>query len=119
MTYEYFSIEQDPVLFICQETSEQGIDPNFVESLDELRRRCGFPFIITSGFRSEHHSIEVLKDEPGEHNKGAADIWCINSHKRYIILSHAFEMGFAGIGVDGDFIHVDKRTTTLRCWVYK
>ncbi len=117
MNYKYFSIEQDPILFICQETGEQGIDPDFVLDLDELRRRCGFAFIITSGFRSDRHSIEAKKDKPGEHNRGAADIYCEDSAKRYIILKHAFAMGFSGIGVDGVFIHVDKRISTERCWV--
>ncbi len=117
-SYEFFSIENDPVLFICQETDEQGIDPDFVYDLDELRRRCEFPFIITSGFRSERHHIEAEKDEPGEHNRGAADVYCEDSEKRYIILKNAFAMGFSGIGVDGAFIHVDKRKTMNRCWTY-
>ncbi len=118
MDYEFFSIEQDPVLFICQETGEQGIDEIFVFNLDELRRRCGFPFIITSGFRSENHSIEAKKKKPGEHNRGAADIYCTNSMKRYTILKHAFDMGFSGIGIDGEFIHIDRRKSMPVCWVY-
>lgn len=118
MSYTYFSIEQDPILFICQETGEQGIDPDFVADVDEWRGRCGFAFIITSGFRSDRHSIEAKKDKPGEHNRAAADVYCEDSNKRYIMLKHAFEMGFSGIGIDGEFIHVDKRITTERCWVY-
>lgn len=118
MNYEYFSIESDPILFICQETGEEGIDDVFLFYLDELRRRCGFPFTITSGFRSDRHSIEAKKDKPGEHNRGAADIWCTDGSKRYTILKHAFDMGFTGIGVDGDFIHVDRRKAIPVCWPY-
>ena len=33
-----------------------------MEMVDELRDRCGFPFVITSGYRSPQHPIEAKKD---------------------------------------------------------
>ena len=46
-----------------------------MEKVDELRDRCGFPFVITSGYRSPQHPIEAKKDVPGTHAQGiAADI---------------------------------------------
>ncbi len=50
---KYFDLDE----FACQHTGQNLIDPNFVESLDELREVCGFPFTITSGYRSPAHPI--------------------------------------------------------------
>jgi len=118
-TWRYFSEGSDPVLFTCQETGEQGIDPDFVDLLDELRHRCGFAFVINSGYRSPHHSIEAKKDEPGEHTRGAADIRCAHSYQRYIIVREAIKMGIEGIGIDKDFVHVDGRKNKAGViWTY-
>ena len=54
---KYFKIED----FDCQETGENDMDIGFINALDHLREVCGFPFIITSGYRSKDHSIEKAK----------------------------------------------------------
>jgi uncharacterized protein YcbK (DUF882 family) len=59
--------------------------------LDLLRARCGFPFVITSGYRSEDHPIEAKKEKAGTHAQGiAADIKVRD-------------------GVASSFVHVDIR----------
>lgn len=119
MTYRYFSKSTDPRLFFCSKTSEEGVDPAFVEALDELRHRCGFPFVITSGYRSPSHPKERLKDTPGTHAQGiAADIACADAVKRRKIVEEALKMGFGGIGVASTFVHVDLRETTPVMWEY-
>ena len=93
--------------------------PQFLERLDELRHRCGFPFIITSGYRSPKHSIERRKSKPGTHAQGiAADIKVSGGDQRYTIQKHAYQMGFNGIGVHKTFIHVDDRDSTPVSWPY-
>ena len=57
MTYKYFKVED----FACSETGENEIQDGFVKKLDELREACGFPFIVTSGYRSPDHPIEAKK----------------------------------------------------------
>jgi len=52
--FKYFKLED----FNCQETGENSMNEDFIHALDQLRAACGFPFIITSGFRSESHSVE-------------------------------------------------------------
>ena len=95
------------------------MEPEFMELVDELRDRCGFPFVITSGFRSPTHPIEAKKDVPGTHSQGiAADIKITNAAHRYAIIREALSMGFTGIGVAGDFIHVDTRGTAPVIWTY-
>ena len=50
----YFSRSE----FSCQYTGENKIEDSLLLKIDELRERCGFPFIITSGYRSLAHPIE-------------------------------------------------------------
>ena len=104
--------------FDCSETGENEISDGFIYALDELRERCGFPFVITSGYRSPRHSIEAAKDAPGEHTRGAADIAVSNGMQRGILVFEALIMGFTGIGVHKEFVHVDNRDGELVLWPY-
>lgn len=105
--------------FDCQETGENNMKPAFLAMIDELRNRCGFPFVITSGYRSTKHRIEMMKDSPGLHTKGiAADISATDGVRKRKIVKEALEMGFGGIGVGRDFIHVDIRPETPVIWGY-
>jgi uncharacterized protein YcbK (DUF882 family) len=113
--FKYFSLSD----FDCQETGENEMDFDFIRDLDNLREACGFPFIITSGYRAPSHSIESKKDKPGMHAYGiASDIRVRNGHERMIIVWKAIEMGFNGIGVAKTFVHIDKRNSTPVMWVY-
>jgi len=113
--YKHFDISE----FRCRETGENDMKPEFIHMLDELRDKCGFPFVITSGYRSKQHSIEVRKEQPGTHTLGiAVDIAVSNGFERMNIVHEALKMGFSGIGVAKSFVHVDMRTTTPVMWTY-
>ena len=114
--FKYFTLEE----FDCQETGENEMQHEFIHALDALRDECGFPFKITSGFRSKNHSLEVKKaNGGGQHTRGnAADIAVAGGHQRFIIVSNAIRLGFSGIGVARTFIHVDTRTTNQVIWTY-
>jgi uncharacterized protein YcbK (DUF882 family) len=116
MDFRYFKIED----FACTQTAENEIQWDFVSALDDLRGVCGFPFIITSGYRSPSHSIEARKEKPGQHAQGnAADIKVSNGLERYTIVSNAIKLGiFKGIGVSRSFIHVDTRDSDPVIWTY-
>jgi uncharacterized protein YcbK (DUF882 family) len=116
MDFRYFQIED----FACQETGENEIRYDFVSALDDLRGVCGFPFIITSGYRSPTHSAEARKARPGQHTLGiAADIKVTGGAQRHAIVSNAIKLGiFKGIGVAKTFIHVDTRDTDPMIWTY-
>jgi len=112
---KYFNLSD----FDCQETSENEMCPEFLSKLDNLRDVCGFPFIVTSGYRSPSHSIESKKAKPGTHAQGiASDIKVNNGMERYLIVKNAVEMGFNGIGIAKTFIHVDNRTSSPVMWSY-
>ena len=104
----YFSRSE----FSCQYTGENKIEDSLLLKIDELRERCGFPFIITSGYRSLAHPIErAKKTNTGTHAQGiAADIKVIDGVQRFKIVAEAIKMGFTGIGVASNFVHVDIRS---------
>ena len=113
--FKYFKLED----FDCQETGENEMSTEFIQRLDGLRSVCGFPFIVTSGYRSPNHSIEAKKETPGQHAQGiAADIKVVGGAQRRLLVEKALDMGFTGVGVDKNFVHVDIRTTTPVLWVY-
>lgn len=115
MELKYFKVSD----FDCQETGENEMNKEFLLKLDALREACGFPFIITSGYRSPKHSIEARKATPGTHAQGiAADVMVTNGAQRYLIQQKAYELGFSGIGIDKNFVHVDIRETTPVSWSY-
>ena len=112
--FKYFKLED----FDCQETGENEMDVEFIEALDILREACGFPFNITSGYRSKDHSIEKAKTTVGTHAQGiAADIKVSGGSERLTIVKHASAMGMS-VGVAKTFVHVDTRKTPAMCWCY-
>ena len=113
--YKYFDISE----FRCRETGENDMDESFIHMLDSLRERCGFSFVITSGYRSVKHTAERSKEKGGTHTQGiAADIAVSNGEQRMKIVREALDMGFGGIGVARTFVHVDMRATTPVMWTY-
>lgn len=105
--------------FDCKHTGENKMKDSFLLRIDELRSRCGFPFVINSGYRSESHPIESKKEIPGTHTKGiAADVKIGDSVRRYTIVKEATAMGFKGIGIDKGFVHIDDREGTPVIWMY-
>lgn len=113
--FKHFDISE----FRCRETGENDMDESFIHMLDELRERCGFSFVITSGYRSVKHTAERRKEKGGTHTQGiAADIAVSNGEQRMKIVREALEMGFGGIGVSRTFVHVDMRPTTPVMWTY-
>ena len=103
---DYFTKKE----FACQHTGENEIKDTFLLKLDLLRARCGFPFVITSGYRSPEHPIESRKEKAGTHAQGiAADIKVSDGVQRFRIVQEAISLGFSGIGVARGFVHVDIR----------
>jgi uncharacterized protein YcbK (DUF882 family) len=116
MNLEFFTLEE----FNCQVTGENKMEPEFLQKLDRLRGECGFPFVITSGYRHPiEHPIEAAKEVPGTHAQGiAADILVKDSVSRMVLVEKALELGFKGVGIAKTFVHVDTRGTTPVMWLY-
>jgi len=113
-TFRYFTRDEFACRCGCQRNE---IPDEFIHDMDDLRQACGFPLVITSGWRCEKHPDEVAKDEPGEHNRAAADVRAHNGHQLYVIQEQAYALGFHGIAAGEGFVHVDRRATKTS-WVY-
>lgn len=88
------------------------ISPVLVEALDALRTLCNFPFVISSGYRCEHHPDERIKSSPGSHGAGLAVDIKVSGQQALAVLRHALATEiFTGIGIQqkgsGRFIHLD------------
>ena len=115
MTIKYFDLDE----FKCSHTGNNEIVMAFVRKLDRLRALCGFPFVITSGYRDPTHPAEARKSKGGVHTQGiAADIAVSNGVERATIIRNAIDLGFNGIGVAKGFIHVDTRDLPQVVWTY-
>lgn len=104
---DYFSAKE----LSCQHTGEHGFDAEFLELLTQIRIECGFPFPITSAYRSPKHPIEQRKERLGAHTTGkAVDILC-SREKALEVVSVALANGISRIGVQqkgqNRFIHLD------------
>ena len=107
MSWKNFTLEE----FACKHTGENKIEHELIDKLQALRTEFGFPFKITSGYRSADHPIEARKSKPGTHALGlAADIG-VRGEQALEIISKATDFGFTGIGVNqkgnARFIHLD------------
>lgn len=71
--------------------------------------RVGFPLTVNSGYRDPAHPVEAKKEKPGAHAQGrAVDLaWPAGGAAKRKLIETAFDMGFAGIGIEGRFLHLD------------
>ena len=113
----YFKPEE----FKCPCCGRCEMDGELIFMLDLLRAVCGFPLIVTSGFRCKKYNEAIGGEENSAHLRGkAADIYCLSQIKRYEILKNALLLGFRRIGIGKNFIHLDVDITLPypRIWVY-
>ena len=106
--YPNFSEEE----FACSHTGEVKMLPEFMARLQRLRTAYGKPMVITSGYRSPEHPLEADKKKPGVHTLGCAADVAVHGQDAYLLVKHALECGFTGIGVSQRpgkprFIHLD------------
>jgi len=99
-----------------------GLKPELVSLLDKMRGECGFPFIITSGFRSVAYNSTIKSAVlDSAHTTGeAVDISITDSIKRDKFITVLKANGITRYGIGTTFIHVDISKTLAQnvCWVY-
>jgi zinc D-Ala-D-Ala carboxypeptidase len=112
--WKYF--ELDELKCKCGNCGSTGMemDYEFMERLVALREECGFPFMITSGYRCPSHNVRVSKTSfDGPHTTGKAVDIGISGERAYLLVGHAYDKKFTGIGIKqkGEikdrFIHLD------------
>lgn len=105
--WRYFTVDE----FACKHCGANHIDPAFIDRLDALRHRVGFPLRVNSGYRCPDHNAAVSKTgRTGPHTQSAVDL-DVDRGRAYVVLREALAMGFMGIGVkqhgESRFIHLD------------
>lgn len=91
--------------------SETKIDLDLVDGLQQIRDHFGKPVNISSGYRCPVHNARTPNASPTSRHMDpadAADIW-IEGVPPIEIAKFAESIGFLGIGLYTDFVHVDMR----------
>lgn len=104
------------------------MDPQFLELVDELRHRVGFPLLVSSGYRCPVHNARVSSTgQAGPHTTGRAADFLVYGPRAFALLRRAQELGFTGVGVrqkgfrGSRFLHLDNLTAAdghPRPWVW-
>ena len=111
----------------CGECQDDGtnMSPQFVQKLDELREHCGFPVVISSGYRCPEYNNKISKTGlNGPHTTGKAVDILVSGRKARKLVGIAIALGFTGIGVsqkgrhEKRFIHLDTIETGTRPWLW-
>lgn len=96
----------------CAETLH---DPALSAYLQQIREHFGKPLYITSGYRCATHNKAVGGASGSRHTKGQAADFYIKGVAPAEIAKYAESIGVLGIGLyedkDGNFVHIDTRTT--------
>lgn len=93
-------------------SGKEQMNEAFIHKLDAIREEAGFPFIITSGYRTPAHNAKVGGVPNSSHVKGlAVDIAAVNipgvTDARERIAKAAIRNGITRIGWGNTFIHLD------------
>jgi uncharacterized protein YcbK (DUF882 family) len=97
----------------CSCCGSNKFDSDFLRLLNHLREECGFPFIISSGYRCQFHPVEASKKKLGAHTTGKAVDILVYGDRAQRLLQAALNVGIERIGISqkGDiksrFIHLD------------
>ena len=88
--------------------SRSDCNPDALSALNRLRHVCGFPFVLTSAYRSPYNEQLHGRSTTGPHTTGHAfDVRCVSDNQRFIIVSLAPQFGFTRIGIGRNFVHLD------------
>jgi len=89
------------------------MDVQFMQFIEELREELGFPFRVTSAYRSPEHPIEKKKSRPGTHTTGHAIDINVYGDQAVALVRLALAKGIQRVGVaqkgptSSRFIHLD------------
>lgn len=103
--YKYFTEKE----FHCDGVNcFDKMNHDLIEKLDIAREMCGFPFHITSSWRSKEKNAKIGGVKSSAHLTGnAVDLACENSTTRMYMIEALLTAGFNRIGISNRFIHVD------------
>ena len=89
---------------------EDDMDARFMRRIIDLRRKCDFPFIVTSAIRCAAHNAVVSPATglSGPHTTGHAIDIRLYGHRAFKLLSLAEKYGMTGIGISQRHTHATR-----------
>ncbi len=98
----------------CRADGRLVVDTAFMDRLQALRSRLGFPMPVSSGYRSPaYNALVSTTGSDGPHTTGeAADILVFGT-RAFTLIECAPDMGFSGLGISQNgprgkrFVHLD------------
>ncbi len=93
------------------------IDRRLISRLQVMRDKLGRAIVITSGYRTPEHNSSVGGAIDSQHMLGTGADIKVSGFSGDQLAKVAREVGFTGIGIGTDFIHVDVRDTPAE-WRY-
>lgn len=91
----------------CDHCHGEQMDEKFLSLIVELKERLKIPFPILVAYRCPKHPLEFFMKGQGPHQTGRAIRVGLKGVRAYKALREALSMGFLGIGVHNDYIHLD------------
>lgn len=105
---EHFTISE----FTCPCCGVVNMDGEFLEMLDKAREIANIRFDVNSGFRCQKHNAEIGSKPNSAHTTGhAADIKCLTSRNRFLMINALLKVGFLRIEISDNYLHVDNDRT--------
>lgn len=105
--------------FESRDTQEVKIDPVMINLNQAFRDRVGIPYTPNSAYRTPEHNKRVGGSPKSQHLTGKAiDIPLLKGYTIEEMAGIAEELGFTGIGLYRNFIHVDTREEKAR-WDFR
>ena len=88
--------------------SREDMDQDFLDLMDDVRRKAGIPLIINCAYRSRDYDLKKGRSGNSAHTHGlAVDIRYNASATCYKIVKAAYECGVQRIGIGKNFVHID------------
>ena len=100
--------------FQCNCCQQVKLKPLLAEKLQKLREVIDYPILVNSGFRCDNHNQRVGGSPSSYHLHGmAADIY-VRGKSPEELLQQAATVGFNGLGLYNNHLHVDIRPQKVR-----
>ena len=91
----------------CPCCDVMGMDPEFLQILEAVRKEYGQPMKLNSSFRCRDHNMAIGANPSSSHCLGlAVDIQVSGSRQRYDLVRHLLKH-VTRIGIGAEFIHAD------------
>lgn len=95
-----------------------NMNPGFMAALQTLRDKWGKPLLINSGFRCVEHNKAVQGVPSSQHLTGRAADVRVSADDRYSFVKLVQSIGFKGVGIAINFVHIDTREGPEALWKY-